>query len=105
MESPQNIENYISDLSLFLEDYNYLQLDLSNTTRTISRFKLSEFIDKLDKILEENNEEEIERIFLDENYSELRDMWGRQPEKKETFTIEHKKQYLNHFKAFLILYN
>lgn len=32
MESPQNIENYLSDLSLFLEDYNYLQLDLSNTT-------------------------------------------------------------------------
>ena len=91
-------------LSIFLNKFRYCKIDLS-LFKNISRFQCLSFIDELEKLLIKNNNDEIEKIFSDEKYKALRDLWGHNKSLAIDLSVEGKKEYLRHFKIFLILHN
>ena len=85
--------------------FDYLEFSFAKLPESMSRFQCAEFVAKLDKILSDNNKYEIKKIFTDSSYSEYRKLWIYRPGKTNLFDDADKKQYLEHFKSFLILYN
>ena len=109
IEYNEDVRVILPEFSVPMKKFNYLEKYLGKLQNSFTRLRLANFIGELDNLLreqqdEEKRREEIEEILYNEKYGKIRDLWIYKP-KMDSSTDEDKKEYLNHFKEFLILYN
>ena len=90
-----------------LNNFDYFERKFTNyLSSKLSRFKIVEFTDKFIKILKNNDEKKIAKVFSDKKYEPIRELWKCIPkELSKTSFMEGKKLYLERFTTFLILHN
>ena len=86
-------------------NYDYFTCPLSNFQQ-LNRIAIGEFITELRETINSNNNEHINKIFFSVEYQKFRRLWSFiPPTLSESSAIEIKKQYLEYFEQFLILYS
>ena len=92
-------------LSIFLNEFQYCKIELG-FFKEIPRFIYFSFITEVEELITGNNsDDEIEKMFLNEKYNVFWELWSNPSVQTFHLSVEGKKEFLNHFKIFLSLYN